>query len=254
MTGNKLYNESGAFQMTNGGCIVPIRSIKSGKQRIRKNLPPSKDSQISSLISLILHRTIAFCTQFFDYVWIMTKDPKDIHTRIGEKTVKIIQDPNKDINSSLAIVAREMARTAEMIAVITPDLPLLKQKDMSSLLTEFKGQNAVIAPSKDEGTSALLIPVGSKNAIIQDFHFAFGERSFEKHLKAFSSINLNHKVIQSAGFLWDLDDLSDMEYVLRNKHQSLPNSLLEMIGVLSETSSANGDVFDHIRSRSREST
>ncbi|MHA2232569.1 MAG: hypothetical protein ACXAB4_08750, partial [Candidatus Hodarchaeales archaeon] len=143
----------GVVLMTVGGCIIPIRGIRSGKQRIRANLPQSKESQISSLIVLILNRILRLCSDYFDPVWIMTKDPADVQMNIKDHVDRIFLDSDASLNNSLAIAAKEMASIADSFAVITPDLPLLQPGDVIQLLDSFNGKDCAIAPSKDVGTS-----------------------------------------------------------------------------------------------------
>jgi 2-phospho-L-lactate guanylyltransferase len=226
----------GGSIMTRSGCVIPIRGISSGKQRLRKSLPPFKDAQISSLISLILGRTFSLCSNFFQPIWIMTKNPTDVLNQLQNKPVRVIQDPSADLNESLSLVAKEMASNAKSMAVITPDLPLLQSDDIKSLLRYFNGQNCVIAPSKDVGTSGLIVPLNNASPLT-GFGFQFGAKSFSKHLQAFSSARLAYQVIHSRGFLWDLDNIDDIREIFQEQKHLLPECLEEkMLTLISPNS------------------
>jgi len=168
------------------------------------------------------------CSQYFDHIWLMTRYPADTQTVVNDNEIVIIGDPNGDLNSSLNLVAEDMASIANLVAVITADLPLLRSDDLRRLLTSCEDGNAVIAPSKDVGTSGILIPVESCSAF-REFHFAFGEKSFDKHVKAFSRANLNYRVVRTSGFIWDLDDVDDIEHILRDENNRLPVSLQKIL-------------------------
>ncbi|MFW9914871.1 MAG: NTP transferase domain-containing protein [Candidatus Thorarchaeota archaeon] len=222
--------------MTNIGCVIPIRGINSGKQRLRKSLPSFKHAQISSLISLILGRTFNLCSDYFKPVWIMTKNPTDILNQLQKKPSRVIQDPSEDLNESLSSVAKEMASNTNAMAVITPDLPLLQSDDIKRLLKYFNGQNCIIAPSKDVGTSGLIVPLNTVSPI-SDFGFQFGAQSFSKHLQAFSTASLTYQVIHSRGFLWDLDNIDDIREIFQEQKHLLPESLeKKMLSLISPNS------------------
>lgn len=223
--------------MTLSGCVIPIRGIKSGKQRLRKSLPSFKNAQISSLISLILGRTFSLCSDYFKPIWIMTKNPADILSQLKTKPARVIQDPSVDLNESLSLVAKEMASNAESMAVITPDLPLLQSDDVKKLLHSFDGQNCVIAPSKDVGTSGLIVPLNNASPL-SDFGFQFGAKSFSKHLQAFSSARLSYQVVHSRGFLWDLDNIDDIREIFQAQKHLLPECVEEKILPLISPNSA----------------
>ncbi|MHA2496460.1 MAG: NTP transferase domain-containing protein [Candidatus Hodarchaeales archaeon] len=222
--------------MISSGCVIPIRGINSGKQRLRKSLPSFKNTQISSLISLILGRTFNLCTDYFEPVWIMTKNPTGVLNQLQKKPARIIQDPSEDLNESLSLVAREMAFNTESMAVITPDLPILQSDDIKNLLSCFNGHNCVIAPSKDVGTSGLIVPL-DKVSQLSNFGFQFGPKSFSKHLQAFSRARLTYQVIHSRGFQWDLDNIDDIQEIFQEQKHLLPECVEEkMLPLISPNS------------------
>lgn len=214
--------------MTVGGCLIPIRGIRSGKQRIRATLPQSKELQISSLISLILNRILRLCSDYFSSVWIMTRDPADVQMNLKKHVDRIFLDPDASLNNSLALAAKEMASIADSFAVITPDLPLLQPGDISQLLDSFNGKDCVIAPSKDGGTSGLIIPLDN-SSFLNDFKFQFSVDSFSKHLEAFSRARSGYQVVQNHGFLWDLDDLEDLQAIMKTQRPFLPEKVAETL-------------------------
>ncbi|MHA2368451.1 MAG: hypothetical protein ACXADX_06505, partial [Candidatus Hodarchaeales archaeon] len=160
----------------------------------------------------------------------------DILNQLQKKPARVIQDPSEDLNESLSLVAKEMASSTESMAVITPDLPLLQSDDIKNLLKCFDGQNCIIAPSKDVGTSALIVPL-NKVASLSGFGFQFGTKSFSKHLQAFSSARLAYQVVHSRGFLWDLDNIDDIREIFQEQKHLLPDCVEEkMVSLISPNS------------------
>jgi 2-phospho-L-lactate guanylyltransferase len=110
-----------------------------------------------------------------------------------------ILDQGRGLNAELSAAAR--ACRAPHVLVIHADLPLLTVADVLALTQG--GTGAAIAPDRHwRGTNAVAL----RDA--PNFHFAFGENSFERHLALATS---PMRVVTRAGLALDVDTPADFD-------------------------------------------
>ena len=89
------------------------------------------------------------------------------------------------------------------IAVVMPDLPLLRSEDVHSLLAS--DTEITVAPTSDRGTGAILMAEAVR------FGTCFGPRSAEAHVREAASRGLSTSVIRRYGWSLDVDTPADLE-------------------------------------------
>jgi 2-phospho-L-lactate guanylyltransferase len=91
-------------------------------------------------------------------------------------------------------------------AVIAADLPLLVADDVRALLTT--ADRVTVAPTRDGGTGALLLPAG------QVIETRYGRGSAASHLEAARAQDLEVVRLERSGFAVDLDTAVDLEAII----------------------------------------
>jgi 2-phospho-L-lactate guanylyltransferase len=124
----------------------------------------------------------------------------------GERGWDAIADREPSLNAAAAGAVEVANRLGMPWMVVHADLPLLSCEDVRVVMKTLQGEQWVLAPSSDGGTSL----IGGRGD--PGFDFAYGEASFHRHLS-----RLRHKsfqVLYRLGFVLDLDHPSDLKAVL----------------------------------------
>ena len=112
-------------------------------------------------------------------------------------------------NDALAAAIAE-AVSAEAVAIVSADLPLLSVDDVEGLAAALGERGAVIARATDAGTNAVAMhPAGAMRT-------TFGStRSAALHAELARAAGLTPVIVDVKGLAYDLDTAQDLEDVLR---------------------------------------
>jgi 2-phospho-L-lactate guanylyltransferase len=156
----------------------------------------------------LLERTLALASagSLFGGMLVVSRDPAvwEIARRFGAYA---LPEEGEDLNRALA-QGRQYAADAGVrdLLILPADLPWLCAADLQELcrLGE-QGNQIVVSPSQDGGTSALYLRLPS------ELPFCFGANSFVRHLSAARAAGYAPAVYDSPTLRFDLDTPSDLE-------------------------------------------
>lgn len=136
-----------------------------------------------------------------------------------------VVEPGIELNEALKLaVDYAVAEKASSVLILPSDLPLLRGADVENIIAMASPPRAVvIAPSKDNGTNALLLlPPDVINP-------RFGGESFPSHLAEARRVGVRPHIYRSANVATDVDDVEDLlkveTYGLGTRTQSFLQSL-----------------------------
>lgn len=115
-----------------------------------------------------------------------------------------IDDGGGGLNRELQAAQKNLFRPR--LLVIHADLPLLRVQDVQVLLSAATGSGAIAVDHHNSGTNALALYEPS------EFSFAFGPRSFEKHVQGFDG---RACIVERNGLALDIDTATDLEQATR---------------------------------------
>jgi 2-phospho-L-lactate guanylyltransferase len=173
--------------------IVPVKSFRSGKQRLHDTL----DDRTRQRLGVALAHHVASTVESARQVpLIVTADPEvaEWATSTGFPT---LADPGDGLNAAASAGVEWAGHTDSAWLVLHSDLPLLTANDVEALTAPIDNGSAVLAPSSDGGTSA----IGSRG----HFTFAYGVASFHRHLTRLD----RPAVVVRRGLALDIDSPAD---------------------------------------------
>ncbi len=193
--------------------VVPVRSLAGGKARLGGALDAEEREE---LILGMLERTLRVLAGWptCQRVHVVTPDPSVTRLVTGPTVATIHQlagGLNEGIGMGITAARSEGARS---VLVLPADLPLLGTASLDRL---FEAADAALAagagrplialsPSDARnGTNALVLFPGDVIAP------AFGDHSFEAHVRAAAAIDATLQVVTDPGLGFDLDTPDDLE-------------------------------------------
>jgi 2-phospho-L-lactate guanylyltransferase len=87
---------------------------------------------------------------------------------------------------------------------VAADLPFLRPADIVALLAAGRARSLVLAPSKDGGTNAMLVPPGFT------FRPAYGTGSLAAHRRRSRALGLETVEVRRPGLAVDVDTEADL--------------------------------------------
>ena len=188
--------------------IVPVKPFAEGKSRLGDELPSIERAALSRrLLEHVL--ATAATDDFFAVRLIVSRDAclKSLAARYG---ARLLAEHGNTLNLALEQARRlALQEAASAILILPSDLPRLQSSDLTALLTAGAGAPAaVISPSRDGGTNALLLRPPYL------LPFAFGPDSFTRHCELANQAGVPPTIIQTPTLAFDLDtprDLAEMK-------------------------------------------
>lgn len=182
--------------------IVPQKPLPDAKSRLASVL----SAPARATLSLALVRTVCATLRAVPGVEdtiIMTPDP-GIQAQAAAWGVRAILDPHPELNTALAEACLRLAGSSHGILVVAADLPFLRPADIIALLAAGRARSLALAPSKDGGTNAMLVPPGVT------FRPAYGPGSLAAHRRRSRALGLGIVEVQRPGLAFDVDTEADL--------------------------------------------
>jgi len=182
--------------------IVPQKPLPDAKSRLAGAL----SAPARAALSLSLVRTVCAALRAVPGVEdtiIMTPDPK-VQARAAAWGVRAILDPHPELNAALAETFLRLAGRSHGILVVAADLPFLRPADIIALLAAGRARSLALAPSKDGGTNAMLVPPGVT------FRPAYGIGSLAAHRRRSRALGLETVEVRRPGLAFDVDTEADL--------------------------------------------
>lgn len=144
---------------------------------------------------------------------IVSKDEAALGLARRYNAVEIFDDSEKGVNHAVALAEKHLLEHGFDTSIVFPqDIPLLRPEDIATLLSFQRGPNSmIVVPSrKFDGTNALV-----RNPVnVVETHY--DEDSYKIHLSTAKSRNVPASFALISRIMWDVDDASDLEFVMSN--------------------------------------
>jgi 2-phospho-L-lactate guanylyltransferase len=208
---------------------VPVKSLERAKGRLSEHLRPLERA---ALTLAMLEDVLDACLQIPGWqTWVISPDEAVLEVAARRRARPVIEE-DPGLLSAVRQVEEEAA-SADALAVVLGDLPLLTAPALSRLLHTIGP--VVAAPSgSDHGTNVLLRrPPGMIAA-------RFGTDSFRKHREAAELRGLPFAEVDAPETAFDLDRREDVPTVLtqgghtRTRAACMEMGLAERLSVVNE--------------------
>ena len=136
-----------------------------------------------------------------------------------------VVEPGIELNKALKLaVDYAVVEGASSVLILPSDLPLLRGADIENIIAMASPpQDVVIAPSKDNGTNALLLLPPSV------INLRFGGESFPSHLAEARRVGIRPRIYRSVNVAIDVDDVEDLLKVETNGLGTITQSFLRSL-------------------------
>lgn len=189
--------------------IVPIRGAHRAKTRLSPIFPECERASLAwSMLTHVLD--VLDACPVVDHILIVTRESDETLRQIGPNPRHaILFQPVEHTGLNAALdLGRDWAVTNGYGAmlILPADLPLLATSDVESMIRVDRP--AVIAPDRHgSGTNALFLQLDSASP--QQFAFAFGDRSYQRHHSEAERLGIAMTTARTPGLECDLDSPED---------------------------------------------
>lgn len=189
--------------------IIPVKTFSKAKTRL--GLPEDKTEALCKLMLDEVLSTISK-SQISKTILVSSDEAAlDIGKKYSVEAV--IEQKESGVNAAVALPEKYLLENGFDASVVFPqDIPLMQPQDIAGLLAFYKTPKSfLVVPSrKFDGTNALLrSPVD-----IVETHY--DEDSYKIHLATGKARNIPTSFVLISRIMWDVDDVSDLEFIMRN--------------------------------------
>ncbi|MBI3128608.1 MAG: 2-phospho-L-lactate guanylyltransferase [Candidatus Tectomicrobia bacterium] len=184
--------------------LIPARDFRTAKRRLAAVLSAeARDGLGRWMLGRVLDALEGAAG--VERVAVLSDSP-EVLALAGARGAAGLRCPALDLNADLERGrAWAIAQGAGTVFVVPADLPFLQAADAERLLAADREEGcAVLAPSPDGGTNALLLRPADA------MPFAFGPGSFARHLALAEARGLRALRLDSPGFVLDVDLPADL--------------------------------------------
>jgi 2-phospho-L-lactate guanylyltransferase len=189
--------------------IIPVKTFSKAKTRL--GLPQEKTEELcKTMLDEVL---FAISKSHISKIILVTRDEDALS--IGKKynVEPVIEGKENGVNAAVAMPERYLLENGFDASVVFPqDIPLIRHEDISSLLAFQKtAKSLLVVPSrKFDGTNALL------RSPIDVMETHYDEDSYRIHLNTGKARQIPTSFVLISRMMWDVDDASDLEFIMRN--------------------------------------
>jgi 2-phospho-L-lactate guanylyltransferase len=144
---------------------------------------------------------------------IISKDEEAFEIARKFNAVEIFEERENGVNAAVALSEKYLNEKGFDASIVFPqDIPLIRPQDIDTLIQFQKTvQSLLVVPSrKFDGTNALL----RSPFDVMETHY--DEDSYKIHLTTAKSRNIPTSFVLINRMMWDVDDRSDLEFIMRN--------------------------------------
>ncbi|TMI87674.1 MAG: 2-phospho-L-lactate guanylyltransferase [Bacillati bacterium ANGP1] len=182
--------------------IVPQKPLPDAKSRLAGALSGPARATLSLALLRTVCATLRAVPDIEDTI-IMTPDVA-VQAQAAAWGARAILDPYPELNAALAEAFLRLAGGSHGILVVAADLPFLRPADIIALLRAGRARSLALAPSKDGGTNAMLVPPGIT------FRPAYGPGSLAAHRRRSRALGLGIVEVRRPGLTFDVDTEADL--------------------------------------------
>lgn len=185
--------------------IVPAKPFHEAKSRLTGTLSAQERRLLSTYL---LKRTlrVAAAAQSFERTVVVSRDPAALSIA-ARRNALVLREKEGGLNAAFTQACKFAAAAGADAALLLPsDLPQLRPDDLRWLAEQFRQRptSVIIAPSRDEGTNALMIPLPPP------FALAFGVRSSQTHCQRALAAGYDVSIVHRPALRFDLDTPADL--------------------------------------------
>ena len=144
---------------------------------------------------------------------IISKDEEAFEIAKKYNATEIFEETENGVNAAVKLSEKYLKENGFDASIVFPqDIPLVRPQDIDTLIQFQKtAQSLLVVPSrKFDGTNALL----RSPFDVMETHY--DEDSYKIHLTTAKSRNIPTSFVLINRMMWDVDDRSDLEFIMRN--------------------------------------
>lgn len=189
--------------------VIPVKTFSKAKSRL--GLSEDKTQQ---LCKIMLDEVLSAISQSqANKIIIISKDDEAFGIAKKFNAVEIFEEKENGVNAAVALSEKYLNENGFDASIVFPqDIPLIRPQDINTLIQFQKTvQSLLVVPSrKFDGTNALL----RSPFDVMETHY--DEDSYKIHLTTAKSRNIPTSFVLINRMMWDVDDRSDLEFIMRN--------------------------------------
>jgi 2-phospho-L-lactate guanylyltransferase len=189
--------------------VIPVKTFSKAKTRL--GLPEEKTEE---LCKIMLEEVLSATTKStIDKTILISKDEGAIQIGKNYNVETIFEHRENGVNAAVALSEKYLLENGFDASVVFPqDIPLIRPEDITNLLAFQKtAKSLLVVPSrKFDGTNALL---RSPTNVIETH---YDEDSYRIHLSTGKAKNIPTSFVLISRIMWDVDDVSDLEFIMSN--------------------------------------
>lgn len=189
--------------------VIPVKTFSKAKSRL--GLSQDKTQQ---LCKIMLDEVLSAISQSqANKAIIISRDEEAFEIAKKYDTVEIFEEKENGVNAAVALSEKYLKENGFDASIVFPqDIPLIRPQDINILIQFQKtAQSLLVVPSrKFDGTNALL----RSPFDVMETHY--DEDSYKIHLTTGKSRNIPTSFVLISRMMWDVDDRSDLEFIMRN--------------------------------------
>lgn len=189
--------------------VIPVKTFSKAKSRL--GLSQDKTQQ---LCKIMLDEVLSAISQSqANKIIIISKDEEVFGIAKKFNAVEIFEERENGVNAAVALSEKHLNENGFDASIVFPqDIPLIRPQDVDTLIQFQKtSQSLLVVPSrKFDGTNALL----RSPFDVMETHY--DEDSYKIHLTTAKSRNIPTSFVLINRMMWDVDDRSDLEFIMRN--------------------------------------
>lgn len=206
------------------GAIIPVKTFSRAKSRL--SLSPEKTEKICRLMLESVLKSVSQSDVIAKTV-LVSKDENALE--IGKKfgAHGIYDETEQGVNSAVLLADKYFAQEGfEGTMVFPQDIPLMEPQDIRTLYQMRTSERCVlVVPSrKFDGTNALFRTPPS----VMETHY--DEDSYKIHLNTAEKRDARSAMVLIRRMMLDIDDQSDLRFILSFSDTGIANSLREILG------------------------
>ncbi|MGQ0606105.1 MAG: 2-phospho-L-lactate guanylyltransferase [Candidatus Nitrosotenuis sp.] len=189
--------------------IVPVKTFSKAKTRL--GLSSEKTEELCKI--MLDEVLLAISQSQINKTIIISRDEMAFEIARKYDTFQIFEDRENGVNAAVALAEKYLIENKFDASVVFPqDIPLMRAQDIDALLRFQKTpQSLLVVPSrKFDGTNALL------RSPIDVMETHYDEDSYKIHLTTGKSRNIPTSFVLINRMMLDIDDKSDLEFIMRN--------------------------------------
>ena len=184
--------------------IVPLKSLSSTKQRLAGVLSEvARQSLVMAMADDVLsqlrsHPEIDKVSIVCGEGWSVAQFA-DPHLCLWQESALAVKGLNNALTAALT------KAECDSVLLIHGDLPFLQRVDITRVVSAASRVDVVLCSDQTAtGTNALLMPRDTPLAL------SFGERSFDRHCEAATTLGASWEAVQASGIATDIDSPEDL--------------------------------------------